>query len=280
MGCNPPWGRSKLVAVDGAMDRHRYIQILRNQMLPWATGMFGRNFVYVQDNALFHTPRDTAVFLDQQDVEVTDWPTRGPDMNPIEHVWDQMSVWIPDMDDPASNVAQINNVVHQAWAAVRPEGCEPWSKVCVVVSGLSWRSCRMLHLDNVALLNEIKVYPSTMKCGVIVFVAFWGLGDSIWLTKYQTTYIITSALWDCINKGWQHVETNTSINNMHLSISGAASNGQQIKGKCHMLATDQSFVLPWNGFFPKENNIYILGFDRAAYFQVRWTFVYPKVRIE
>ena len=39
-------------------------QILRNQMLPWATGVFGRNFVYVQDNAPPHTARDTAAFLD------------------------------------------------------------------------------------------------------------------------------------------------------------------------------------------------------------------------
>ena len=66
-------------------------------MLPWG---FGCNFVYVQDNAPPHTARGTAAFLDQQDVEVMDWPARGPDMNPIEHVWDQMSVWIRDMDDP------------------------------------------------------------------------------------------------------------------------------------------------------------------------------------
>ena len=41
-------------------------------------------------------------------------------MNPIEHVWDQMSDWIRDMDDPPSIVAELNNAVHQAWAAVRP----------------------------------------------------------------------------------------------------------------------------------------------------------------
>ena len=28
--CNRPWGRNELVVVDGAMNRHRYIQILRN----------------------------------------------------------------------------------------------------------------------------------------------------------------------------------------------------------------------------------------------------------
>ena len=43
-------------------------------MLPWATGVFERNFVYVQDNARLHTARETAAFLDQQDVEVMDWP--------------------------------------------------------------------------------------------------------------------------------------------------------------------------------------------------------------
>ena len=40
-------------------------------------------------------------------------------MNPIEHVWDQMSVWIRDKNDPPSTVAELNNAVHQAWAVVR-----------------------------------------------------------------------------------------------------------------------------------------------------------------
>ena len=63
-------------------------------------GMFGNNFVYVQDNAPPHTACDTAAFLDQQDVEVMDWAAQSPDMNPIVRVWDQMSVWIREMDTP------------------------------------------------------------------------------------------------------------------------------------------------------------------------------------
>ena len=124
-------GWSELVVVDGAMNRHQYIQILRNQMLPRAMGAFGCNFVYVQDNALPHTARDTAAFLDQQDVEVMDWPARSPDMNPIVHVWDQMSVWIRGMDDPhprgMDDIAPprfhrswTKQAVRQVWAAVRP----------------------------------------------------------------------------------------------------------------------------------------------------------------
>ena len=119
-------GRCELVLVDGAMNQHRYIQIMRNQMLSWATGMFGLKFMYVQDNAPPHTTRDTVAFFDQQDVEVMDWQARSPNMNPIEHVWDQMSVWIRDLDDPQSTVAERNN-------AVRQEGCGPWSRPCLVV---------------------------------------------------------------------------------------------------------------------------------------------------
>ena len=48
------------------------------------------------------------------------WPAHSPDMNPIEHVWDQMSVWIRDMDDPTSTIAELNNAAHQAWAEVLP----------------------------------------------------------------------------------------------------------------------------------------------------------------
>ena len=63
-------------------------------------GVFGRNFVYIQDNAPPHTAHDTAAFLDQHDVEVMDWPARSLDMKSIEHVWDQMAIWIRDMDNP------------------------------------------------------------------------------------------------------------------------------------------------------------------------------------
>ena len=74
----------------------------------------------VQDKALSHTACDSAAFLDQQDIEVMDWPVLCPDIKPIEHVWDQISVWIRDMDYPPSTVAELNNAVRQAWAAVRP----------------------------------------------------------------------------------------------------------------------------------------------------------------
>ena len=44
--------KKMLVILDGKMDRHRYIQTLRDHMLPWVRGVLGRNIVFVHDNAL------------------------------------------------------------------------------------------------------------------------------------------------------------------------------------------------------------------------------------
>ena len=107
-------GRSELVVLNGTSNHQHYIKFLRDSMLPWATGAFGRNFVYVLDNTTPHTAHH--YFLAQQDVEVMDSPTLSPGMNPIE----PSGVWIRDMNDPTFTVPELRRAVLQAWAAVRP----------------------------------------------------------------------------------------------------------------------------------------------------------------
>ena len=56
--------------------------MLEQQLLPWARGTFRDNFVLVQDNVPPHKARATMTFLENQNVEVMDWPAKGPDMKP------------------------------------------------------------------------------------------------------------------------------------------------------------------------------------------------------
>ena len=93
-------------------------------MVPYARATFQNNFVLVHDNATCHTAHHTRDFLAQEQVEVMPWPANSPDMNPIEHIWDQMGAHIRDMANPPTNINELRWAVQQAWDAVTVESIQ------------------------------------------------------------------------------------------------------------------------------------------------------------
>ena len=63
---------------------------------------------------------DNLHLFSHQDVEVMDWPTKSPDMNPIEQIWDQMAIHIGDMFKPFTTQQQLRDAVVAALDALRP----------------------------------------------------------------------------------------------------------------------------------------------------------------
>uniref|UniRef100_A0A1I7XFJ5 HTH_Tnp_Tc3_1 domain-containing protein n=1 Tax=Heterorhabditis bacteriophora TaxID=37862 RepID=A0A1I7XFJ5_HETBA len=47
-------------------------------------GSDGVSFTFQQDNATIHVSRSTNTWLEDNDVGTTDWPSRSPDLNPME----------------------------------------------------------------------------------------------------------------------------------------------------------------------------------------------------
>ena len=97
--------KSELVVVDGTVNQQRYIGILRQNLLPWARATFHRNFARVHDNATPHTARNTRNFLVGEEVEFMQCPAQSPDLNPTEHISDQMDLFIRYMDNPPTTVS-------------------------------------------------------------------------------------------------------------------------------------------------------------------------------
>ena len=107
--------KSELVFINGTFNLLQYVDILRNPIVPYARTMSQNNFVLVHGNATCHTARQAVGFLAQ---EVRPWPANSPDMNPIEHVWDQMGVYIGDMANPPTNLIELRQAFWQAWDSV------------------------------------------------------------------------------------------------------------------------------------------------------------------
>ncbi|GFU86539.1 transposable element Tc3 transposase [Trichonephila clavipes] len=79
--------RSTLIVMRGTLTGQRYVDdILRPHVGPFLNGLPGA--ISEQDNARTHTAKVAQDFL--RHFQTLPWPTRSPDLSPVEHVWGQL----------------------------------------------------------------------------------------------------------------------------------------------------------------------------------------------
>uniref|UniRef100_A0A8R1E2R5 DDE_3 domain-containing protein n=1 Tax=Caenorhabditis japonica TaxID=281687 RepID=A0A8R1E2R5_CAEJA len=115
-GCFSETAMGPLRRVNGIMDRYQYEDILENTMRPWALRNIGRAFVFQQDNDPKHTSLHVRSWFQRRRVVVLDWPRQSPDLNPIEHLWEELERQLAGVR--ASNAGQKFAQLEAAWKAM------------------------------------------------------------------------------------------------------------------------------------------------------------------
>ena len=91
-GCFSGHGVGPLIQINGIMDRYQYHSILKDTMLPFAEANLPVTWKFMHDNDPKHTDKVIKDFLEQEQVDVINWPAQSPDLNPLENLWDQLEV--------------------------------------------------------------------------------------------------------------------------------------------------------------------------------------------
>lgn len=82
----PGW----LHMVDGYMNQHKYVEILREELPTFAQEVrksLAKEPIFQQDNARYHTTPLVKDCFKKLQVKVMEFPPYSPDLNPIEQVW-------------------------------------------------------------------------------------------------------------------------------------------------------------------------------------------------
>ena len=82
------------VVLNGTVNAQRYIDDVLGPYVILYAGAIGEEFVLMDDNATAHLARIVIQYLEDQGVERMYWPSRSPDINPIEHAWDVLQLHV------------------------------------------------------------------------------------------------------------------------------------------------------------------------------------------
>lgn len=121
-GCFSRAGVGPLVKIEGKMDRFMYRDILQNTMLPFAEEEMPLIWRFQQDNDPKHASRLVKNWFLEANVDVLEWPSQSPDLNPIEHLWELLERKIRLR--AIHNATDLWEILQDEWQNIPLEICQ------------------------------------------------------------------------------------------------------------------------------------------------------------
>jgi len=128
-GCFHHTGVGVLKRVEGTIDAQAYKQILIHRAMPELKALIDKEpshvaWLFQHDNARVHTAGVVTQYLESKEaawegrLQVMDWPSQSPDLNPIENLWGYIKKKLRKRTNKPSSFNQLFDFILEEWNAV------------------------------------------------------------------------------------------------------------------------------------------------------------------
>ena len=119
-GCFSYYGSGPMYWVKDIMTGAKYREILKHHMVPYLKDVEGKllgvKAVFQHDNDPKHRSKVVKNYLSNKELEVLDWCSQSPDINPIENGWRTVKVNMAERESKARNLDEVFEIAQEEWA--------------------------------------------------------------------------------------------------------------------------------------------------------------------
>ena len=133
--------RTNLLVIEGKFQRYRDEVLVRHFMSRFQSN--AKFTLFQRDIATSHIARDTVNLRRANNILfINDWPANNPDLNPIEHLWDNLDQRVRRRPIPPSNVIQLKQALIQEGKNI------PQPEINTLNRSMCHRSQAVLHAES------------------------------------------------------------------------------------------------------------------------------------
>ena len=121
-GCFSAAGTRRLVRVEGRLIGAKFRDTLNEKLVKSTQELrLGQRFTFQQDNEPKHTAKTTQDWLRDNFVNVLEFPSQSPDLNPIRHLWRDLIIAVHRLSP--SNLMELERICREEWQKIPKSRC-------------------------------------------------------------------------------------------------------------------------------------------------------------